>query len=94
MLKVAVPVRSGVEAAANWLLEHPEAGEGPPDHAAAPSAQPGPGPGTTPVDSFSTQTAGVAGILRREQQLAATTDRRAAAPGPSQMLIAFSLSRS
>lgn len=65
---------TGVEAAANWLLEHGGELREPPvqhvEHTAGPSGRPA-------MDTFSTHTAGVAGILWREQQLAATTDRHA-----------------
>ncbi len=51
-----------MEEAANWLIEQEQRTEAAPQSMQRHAA-------------FSTQSAGVAGILRREEQLAATTDR-------------------
>ncbi|BDA42551.1 probable vacuolar protein-sorting-associated protein 36 at C-terminar half [Coccomyxa sp. Obi] len=69
---VAATHSSGVEAATSWLIdqEHVLQSEEDMENQATPLQQT-----TQPLAAFSTHSAGVAGILRREEQLAATTDR-------------------
>ncbi len=61
-----------MEAATSWLIdqEHVLQREEDMENQATPLQQT-----TQPLAAFSTHSAGVAGILRREEQLAATTDR-------------------
>ena len=63
-----------MEEAANWLIEQEHALQRTDVDAAQAALL---SQSTQQLAPFSTQTAGVAGILRREQQLAAPTDRHA-----------------
>ena len=66
---------TGVESALQWLFsnEHTPGIDQPLPGVQAPGSTAG-----APRASFSTATAGIAGILRREEELAARTDRHAA----------------
>ena len=62
-------IGTGADEAVQWILEH----QGDPGiDDPLPHVQPAP---QRPVKSFSTASAGIAGILRREELLAAATDQ-------------------
>ena len=66
-------VFTGVEAAMQWALDH--ASDPGVDAPISSSSQSGPAGGQPQRGSFSTASAGIAGILRREERVAAQTDQ-------------------
>lgn len=68
LLQAAASAAAGPEQAVHWLAEHEH------DFDGGSAASPQQAAGTSPVPSVRLQGAGVAGILRREAQLAARND--------------------